>query len=757
MVHTDLAGPIDPVSKEGFKYSIAFIDDFSGTVFVYFLKSKSDTVQATETFLADCTRYGQVKCMRSDNETEFTSDAFQTLLRERGIKHETSSLYSPHQNGTAERHWRTLFETGRCLLIEKQLPKSMWPYAIQTAAHIWNRCYNTRIKNTPYFMLTGRKPDLTKMGVFGSECYAYNHNHKKLDSRCTKGVFVGYDKNSPAYLVYHPDNGKVMKHRLIRFISKDSVKQQTQTDWLYEDSDLCRSPVNEAETANPDCKVDTNTPTGKDQNKKNVVTHENDEQVASNPVQARRYPLRERNPPKYLAEFYTDQNDGNDLTYNSTDYCYKVYGVPQTYAEAMHSPRATEQRKAMEEEMESLKENDTFELTTLPVGQSPMGGKWVYTINENAGSETLKARYVAKGYSQVEGIDYQETFAPTANIASVRVLMQLAAQYNLTVHPMDVKIAYLHAPIDQEIFMDQPEGFATMSGNEERMVYKLRKSLYGLKQSCRNWNKVLHEHLVGAAFDGNPVDHCIYSKQVNNNLIIVLIWVDDLIVASDDMDLMNQFKEGMKCQFKMKDLGRISLFLGIHFDQSCGMIKMNQKRYILKMPNRFGMKDCKPRATPCEQKLGCNNDLMADPKKYREIIGSLIYAMTCSRPDISWTVSKLSQKLSCPREEDMVAARHVLRYLRGTIDYELCLKKCDGNLNPVAYRDADWASSLEDRRSTTGYCFGLSNHGPLISWKSRRQPTIALSTCEAEYIGMAATSQESLHLTQLLNNIGRGS
>ena len=173
--------------------------------------------------------------MRSDTGTEFTSDAFQTLLRERSIKHETCSPYSPHQNGTTERHWQALFETGRCLLIEKQLPKSMWPYAIQTAAHIRNRCYNTRIRNTPYLMLTGRKPNLSKIGVFGSECYAYNHDHKKLDSRCTKGMFVGYDENSPAYLVYHPDNGKVMKHRLIRLISKDSVEQQRQTDLPYED------------------------------------------------------------------------------------------------------------------------------------------------------------------------------------------------------------------------------------------------------------------------------------------------------------------------------------------------------------------------------------------------------------------------------------------------------------------------------------------------------------------------------------------
>ena len=175
----------------------------------------------------------------------------------------------------------------------------------------------------------------------------------------------------------------------------------------------------------------------------------------------------------------------------------------------------------------------------------------------------MKSEYVAKGYSQVEGIDYQETFAPTGNIT-----------HNTTARSSRWT-AYLHAPVDQGIFMDQSEGFATMSENEERIVYKLRKSLYGLKQSGRNWNKVLHDHLVRAGFDRNPVDHCIYSKQVSNNLSIFLIWVDDLIVASGDIDLMNQFKDGMKRQFKTKDLGRISLFLGIDFNQSFGLIKMN--------------------------------------------------------------------------------------------------------------------------------------------------------------------------------------
>ena len=218
--------------------------------------------------------------------------------------------------------------------------------------------------------------------------------------------------------------------------------------------------------------------------------------------------------------------------------------------------------------------------------------------------------------------------------------------------------------------------------------------------------------------------------------------------------MINQFKENMKCKFRMKDLGKISYFLGIDFKQESGVIKMNQSRYIQKMLDRFGMSNCKPRSTPCEQKFESTNDSEpVDQKKYREIVGSLIYLMTCTRPDIGWVVSKPSQRLSCPRVEDLVVAKHVLRYLKGTKEYELCFKKCDGVLSLIAYSDADWASSLDDRHSTTGYCFSLNENGPPIVWKSRKQPTVALSTCEAEYVSLAATTQESLYLMQLLSNM----
>ena len=772
LVHTDLAGPIDPTGQDGHKYAISFTDDFSGAVAVYFIKNKSDATQATQKFLSDSAPFGSVKCIRSDGGGEYTGEAFQSLLRDRGIRHETSCPHSPHQNGTAERQWRTLFEMGRCLLLESKLPKTLWPYAVQTAAHIRNRCYNDRIKNTPYFMLTGRKPNLANMWVFGSECYAYKHDHKKLDPRCEKGIFVGYSKNSPAYLVYNPHTEKVTKHRLVKFIKKNSVEQQTQTDDETEAHEYTnRKPKNGNDAAlqqikeiieNQSLEENEQVETDGSQNGEITGTVSPDTDSADpkpSDSQNQRYPRREKKPPKYLEDYISDFGD-EDVSNASVDYCYRaICGVPQTYKEALQSPEATEWQRAMKEEVDSLKQNDTFELTSLPVGRNVVGGKWVYALKENAEKgNVFKARYVAKGYNQTEGIDYNETFSPTANITSVRALMQIAVQNDLIVHQMDVKTAFLHAPLEEDIYLEQPEGFdKTEKG--EKLVCKLKKSLYGLKQSGRNWYKLLNDHLEQDNFVRNLSDHCVYRKQIGDEQIIVTIWVDDLIIAASSNDLLKEFKGTMKAKFNMKDLGKISYFLGIKFEQHEEKIIMDQKRYILKMLERFGMSDCKPRYTPCEPKIEwVNNDedhsnKLVNPREYREIIGSLIYAMTCTRPDISWIVSKLSQTLANPKAENMVAAKHFLRYLKGTIEYELCFKKSDENLNLIAFSDSDWASSVEDRRSTTGYCFSLTKQGPAISWKSKKQATVALSTCEAEYMGLAATTQESLYLSQLLSGM----
>jgi len=245
----------------------------------------------------------------------------------------------------------------------------------------------------------------------------------------------------------------------------------------------------------------------------------------------------------------------------------------------------------------------------------------------------------------------------------------------------------------------------------------------------------------------------MYNKQFDSKMVVILVWVDVIIIAASDMVLTSEAKQMLQERCHMKDLGRLSYFLGIDFEQGDGFVKMNQRGYLSKVLERFEMSDCKPRATPSEQKLEFGSETPCDPRRYREAVGSLVHAMTCTRPEICSVVSGLSQFLSSPLQKHWTAVKHVLRYLKGTLHYELCHRKCDDGLTLVGYRYADWASSAVDGRSTSGYCFSLNKADPLISWKSRKQPTVALSSCEAEYIALPAAVQEGLYLTQLLRNI----
>ena len=550
LVHTDLAGPITPASTEGFKYALSFTDDYSGACFVYFLKNKSDTVVAAEKFLADSAPVGKGKCIRSDNGTECASQAFQSLLRKNRIRHDMSAPYSPHQNGTAERYWRTLFEMGRRLLLEAKLPKDLWPYSVMTAAYIRNRCYSERLKQTPYFALTGKKPNLSHMRTFGCECYTYTQNKQKLDARCSKGIFVGYDRNSPAYLVYYPETGKVYRHRVVKFVSNLERKSESELEHVQtKKNDVSvHKPAQTEECFDIDDllfkqKDDERAKGSKDKKEAEIVQGKS-ECMSENrePSIERRYPTRKRRPPVHLADCKTNF-DNDDQVMMNTDYCYKLATFPQSYSDAMKSPDSVLWKEAMVEEMKSLNENETFTLTTLPEGRTAVegeGGGWVYTVKEKGdGSNLYKARFVAKGYSQVEGVDYTETFAPTANLTSVRAVMQLAAQRDLVLHQMDVKSAYLSAPIDCEIFMEQAEGFKVQSKRGEKLVYKLRKSLYGLKQSGRNWNSMLHTHLVENNFVQRPTDNCVYTKNEGDNMVVIVVWVDDLIVGANDQELLS--------------------------------------------------------------------------------------------------------------------------------------------------------------------------------------------------------------------------
>ena len=701
-------------------------------MFTYFLKEKSDATRATERFLADIAPYGKVKTLsfhedifpsgnvkrvRSDNGGEFTSAEFSSLLVKNQIKHEKSAPYSPHQNGTAERSWRTLFEMARSLLLEAGLPKNLWTYAVMTATHIRNRCYSQRLQDTPYGVITGKKPDVARMQIFGSTCYPTVQNPKKLDARSKKGVFVGYDRDSPSYLVYDPDTRVISKHRLVKFTFVVNP---------LPDADGFIPPSEE-----PNIKPDSST---------------NDVPIAK--PELKKYPLRSRQQqpsPSEDPEVESEESDAAKFVH----YCYHV-NTPATFKEAMSCPEASQWKQAMDNEFESLQSNDTFIETELPSNKSLVGGKWVYNLKGNPDSPTFKARFVAKGFSQVEGIDYHETFSPTARMETVRTLIQVAAHRDLDLQQMDVKTAFLHAPIEEEIYVNVPKGYE--SSTNPNKVWKLKKSLYGLKQSGRNWNATLHNHLKDNGFVQSIADPCLFIKFVNGEIIYLLVWVDDIVLASSDPQLMASTKLHLSQEFKMKDLGQLNHFLGIDFNRSNGQISMSQEEYIEKILKKFGMSDCKPRGTPCEANPNAyenEGDEAVDQTLYRQMIDSLIYAMVCTRPDLSYAVTKLSQHLACPTTADLTMLKHVFRYLKKTSNYRLTYSKSSTDLQIFAYCDADWAAS-KDRRSISGYCISLNENGPLISWKSKRQNSIALSTCEAEYVAMSIACQEVMFLKENL-------
>ena len=258
--------------------------------------------------------------------------------------------------------------------------------------------------------------------------------------------------------------------------------------------------------------------------------------------------------------------------------------------------------------------------------------------------DKYKARFVAKGYSQIPNVDYHETFSPTArrHITSVRMLMQLAVQDNLVVHQMDVKTAYLNAPIDCEIYIEQPEGFEQQDKNGVKLVCKLQKSLYGLKQSGRNWNNMIHQYSLDEQFEQSLVDPCVYTRIKDESKVTIIVWVDDIIVAPNNTQSLVEMKRYLSQRFKMKDLGPLSWYLGIQFKCGDDCIEMNQSKFVENILNRFGMSmtDCKPKPTPCEIDANkiryADSTELSDSRLYREIVGSLIYVMTCTRPDLCY-------------------------------------------------------------------------------------------------------------------------
>lgn len=738
IVHTDISGPYDIESLGGNRYYLTFIDDYSRKCWVYFLKAKSEALEKFKEFKAMVEKQSgrYLKILRSDRGGEYTAKLYESFCKDHGIIHQLTARRTPQQNGVAERKNRTILDMARSMIKGKHLPRTFWAEAVECAVYLLNQCPTKSVRHkTPEEAWSGHKPRVGHLKIFG--CIAYAHvpeqQRKKLDDRGEKCIFIGYDKRSKAYRLYNPLTKKLIISRDVEFDEADYWRwseEEKKVEGLFfneDDNDV----INQEEQ-------------GDDQSP--GTTAPSSPTSSSGSSSSDEAPTRTRS----LNDIY-NSTEPVETQFDYSLFCLMTECDPVTYEEAIEDNKW---KKAMDEEIAAIRRNDTWELTSLPEGHSPIGVKWVYKTKTNKEEkvEKYKARLVAKGYKQRQGVDYDEIFAPVARIDTIRLLIAVAAQYKWKIYQMDVKSAFLNGYLEEEVYIEQPPGYS-IQGKEDK-VYRLKKALYGLKQAPRAWNTRIDEYFRRNGFIKSPHEHTLYTKKNGyRDIMIVCLYVDDMIFTGNNPGMSDDFKKAMTKEFEMTDIGEMSYFLGVEVKQMQDGIFVSQKKYAEQILNKFKMKDCKPVVTPADPGMKLSVDSTREsinPTLFKSLVGSLRY-LTITRPDITYAVGLVSRFMEKPKQDHLIAAKRILRYIKGTMNHGLFYTHSqDSKL--VGYSDSDYGGDLDDRKSTSGYAFHISS--AVFSWSSKKQQTIALSTCEAEYMAAATCTCQAMWLKNILGEIG---
>ena len=748
LIHADICGPITPASNSKKRYLITFIDDYSRKTWVYFLVEKSEAFDTFRSFKNHVEKETSIfiKCLRTDRGGEFTSQAFNDFCKENGINRQLTAAYTPQQNGVAERKNKTIMNMVRCMLYEKQVPRNFWPEAVNWTVHVLNRCPTVAVKNkTPEEAWSDVKPSVEYFRVFGcvSHVHVPDRKRTKLDRKSTSCVLLGVSEESKAYRLYDP-----ISHKII--VSRDVVFEEDKSwDWNK------RHEENIKENLDWEDEQDESASAASAENDTSIneeIQGELDHSDSNDSIEESRQDSNRRiiRRPAWMRDYESGEGLSEEEE-NMTNMAMFAGADPISFEEAVKSEKW---RNAMNLELESIEKNDTWELTNLPVGGKKIGVKWIFKtkLNENGEIDKHKARLVAKGYAQKYGVDYNEVFAPVARLDTIRLVLALAAQRGWTVYQLDVKSAFLHGVLNEEVFVEQPCGYEIK--DNEHKVYKLKKALYGLKQAPRAWYSRIESYFLKEGFEKCTHEHTLFVKtSAGGKILIVSLYVDDLIFTGNDESMYVEFKKSMMVEFDMTDLGKMRYFLGVEVMQKSDGIFISQKKYVMEVLERFGMDKSNSVLNPMVpgEKLQKDQDGMKiDSTYYKQIVGSLMY-LTATRPDVMFAVSLISRYMEHPTKLHLQAATKILRYLRGTADYGVFYKK-GGNEELVAYTDSDYAGDLDDRKSTSGYVFLLSSAA--ISWLSKKQPVVSLSTTEAEFIAASTCACQAVWLRKILEKLG---
>ena len=578
-------------------------------------------------------------------------------------------------------------------------------------------------------------------------CFVHTPDNlrKKLDAKSSKAIFVGYPLDTKGYKVYDLALKRFIRSRNVLFHEEkfhdfELEKEQVVFQEIYESGiENIEQPTQTVQCEQP-------------------VVPENVQPVGATYEETFMRQVENLDPQRRRKAPHRYHPDGCLITDSLTI----ETDEPKTLSEALSSEHSGLWRDALNLEYKSLIDNDTWDLVPPPNGVI-VGSKWVFKVKRDVSGELdrFKARLVAQGYSQSQGTDYDEVFAPVARYSAIRSLLALANAKDWEIHQLDVKSAYLNGTIDTDIYMIQPEGFVDSSRPD--YVCKLKRSLYGLKQSARCWYNTLDEFLVSSGYCKSNADNCIYIKSVKKDdgeisFVILSVYVDDLMPISNDIEMLKVEKACLCEKFEMVDQGEVHSILGmlIKRDRAAKTLFISQPSYSENTLKRLGMENCKPGSTPLEVgKKFCKLTEGAEPfdsQTYQKAIGCLTYASTATRPDIAAAVALLSKYSSNPGKEHWMGVKCIFRYIKGTLKYGLKFSADNKEGILHGFSDADWVGDIDTRRSTSGYVFKVTN--ATVSWCSKRQASVAKSTTEAEYISLSLAAQEAILLRRLLFDIG---
>jgi len=720
-VHSDMSGMSVPSIKTNYRYFITFVDDYSRYAWIGFTdrKDAKSIRDVFEPWKADVENKSgnKVSFLQTDEGGEYESFMRQ-LLDETGITHLRSPPYSHQSNGLAERLNRTLKDAARTMMIHANLPDSFWAKAMVQACEIYNMLPHESTGKTPYEVFWEMPAfSLDRYKVFG--CILENHVPKEArppesmwDKRAYRAIYVGSDSQSG-----------------------------------YEFWDLRYRRFDHTH---------------------NCTILENEFPTSDDFPQSERYQRRRRGEkriPPTVESLQPPQSPERPIqdtivvepSPHESNAAQSMVNDHPTLEEALSSSEAPEWQQAMLEELHSIDENGVWELSPAPSNRRVLGSRWKLDVKRDAQGnfERYKARLVVQGFGQQFGFDYDETYSPVIRIDNVRLLFAIGAHFRhhgVVIWHVDFRNAFQNGEADFHISIRQPPGFT--NPKYPHHVLHLLKSLYGLKQASRIWYMILCQLILDLGFTECQTDPCTFYS--NERRILIAVYVDDLQMVGKPEDNERCVIELNK-RFKLRNNGPVSSFLGLNVTYENGGIQLNQIGYIYRKAQEFGLTDSKPCDTPLDPSLPLvlakSDDKLIDPTSYQQLTGSLNHLAITSRPDIAFAVSKLCQFNSNPTATHLKAARRVLRYAFHTRNYTLKYSG-DGSfkLELNGFADADYGSNLIDRKSTTGYIFVFCG-GP-ISWQSRKQPTVALSTMEAEYMALSDGIHELLSRMYYITELG---